>query len=125
MLKKPLKCVSSHVVSLLFHKKTNTFYFVFHLRDPHPSEKRTAFQCLASKEARAREANWPGGDRDMGARGGAGPLGDQSLLRKVRRSRQSLECDELSARSTSKHVRLVFPFTGWRKKRPRQQSKQR
>lgn len=44
----------------------------------------------------------------MGARGGAGPLGDQSLLRKVRWSCQSLERDEVSARSTSKQTCFSF-----------------
>lgn len=55
-------------------------------RNPHPSEEGAALKCLAPQEAWARQADGPSCDRNLGGWGGAGPLGDQSLLRKVRGS---------------------------------------
>ena len=52
-------------------------------RDPHAPEERPALQCPATQEAGAGQTDGPHRDRDLGGRGGAGPLGDQSLLREV------------------------------------------
>ncbi len=81
---------SCHLFLFLSINCIASFLFIYssvhHPRNPHPSEKGAALQCLAPQEAWARQADRPGGDRDLGGWGGAGPLGDQSLLREVRGS---------------------------------------
>lgn len=52
-------------------------------RNSHTSAEGASLQRSAAQEARACQADRSGGDRDLGGRGGAGPLGDQSLLREV------------------------------------------
>lgn len=52
-------------------------------RNSHAPAEGASLQRSAAQEARAGQADGPGGDRDLGGRGGAGPLGDQSLLREV------------------------------------------